>query len=47
MFGGKAGDWYDNCYHQLCDDISNLNETAWVVNTKVSTSNTQYTEGLR
>ncbi len=35
MFGGKAGDWYDPCYHQLCDDISNLNVTAWVVNTKV------------
>lgn len=37
MFGGKAGDWYDPCYHQLCDDIGNLNMTAWVVNTKVST----------
>jgi aminopeptidase Y len=35
MFGGKAGDWYDNCYHQLCDDVSNLNMTAFVVNTKV------------
>lgn len=38
MFGGKAGDWYDPCYHQLCDDISNLNVTAWVVNTKVCAS---------
>jgi aminopeptidase Y len=36
MFGGKAGDWYDPCYHQLCDDIGNLNMTAWVLNTKVS-----------
>lgn len=35
QFGGKAGDWYDNCYHQLCDDLGNLNETAWVVNTKL------------
>jgi aminopeptidase Y len=34
-FGGKAGDWYDPCYHQLCDDTGNVNETAWVVNTKV------------
>lgn len=36
MFGGKAGDWYDPCYHQLCDDVGNVNITAWVVNTKVS-----------
>jgi aminopeptidase Y len=36
VFGGKAGDWYDPCYHQLCDNIGNLNETAFVVNTKVS-----------
>ena len=34
-FGGKAGDWYDPCYHQLCDDVSNVNLTAWEVNTKV------------
>lgn len=24
MFGGKAGEWYDNCYHQLCDDVCAL-----------------------
>jgi aminopeptidase Y len=36
MFGGKAGDWYDPCYHQLCDDVSNMNLTAWELNTKVS-----------
>jgi Zn-dependent M28 family amino/carboxypeptidase len=35
MFGGKAGDWYDPCYHQLCDDVGNVNVTSWVVNTKV------------
>ena len=35
MFGGKKGDWYDPCYHQLCDDVSNLNLTAWEVNAKV------------
>jgi aminopeptidase Y len=34
-FGGKAGDWYDPCYHQLCDDVGNVNVTAWVVNTKL------------
>lgn len=37
MFGGVAGDWYDPCYHQLCDDIDNVNMTAWEVNTKVGT----------
>lgn len=35
MFGGKAGEWYDRCYHQLCDDLTNLNYDAWVMNTKV------------
>ncbi|KAH6677378.1 hypothetical protein B0J14DRAFT_341100 [Halenospora varia] len=35
MFGGKAGDWYDPCYHQLCDDLSNLAMDAFEVNTKV------------
>jgi aminopeptidase Y len=35
MFGGKAGDWFDPCYHQLCDDVSNVNMTAWEINTKV------------
>jgi aminopeptidase Y len=36
MFGGVAGDWYDPCYHQLCDDLNNLNMTAWELNAKVS-----------
>lgn len=35
MYGGKAGDWYDPCYHQLCDDVSNVNMTAWELNSKV------------
>ncbi|KAI1342470.1 Zn-dependent exopeptidase [Xylariaceae sp. FL0016] len=35
MFGGKAGDWFDPCYHQLCDDVGNVNMTAWEVNTKL------------
>ncbi|GAW20196.1 hypothetical protein ANO14919_096930 [Xylariales sp. No.14919] len=35
MFGGKAGDWYDPCYHQLCDDVSNVNATAWLINTQL------------
>lgn len=36
MFGGKAGDWYDPCYHQLCDDTKNVDLEAWEINTKVS-----------
>jgi Zn-dependent M28 family amino/carboxypeptidase len=28
VYGGTAGVAYDHCYHQLCDDISNLNMTA-------------------
>lgn len=35
MFGGKAGEWYDPCYHQLCDDVENVNTTAWLINTQV------------
>jgi aminopeptidase Y len=35
MFGGTEGEWYDHCYHQLCDDVSNLALDAWEVNTKV------------
>lgn len=35
MFGGKAGEWYDHCYHQLCDDLTNLHYGAWELNAKV------------
>ena len=35
-FGGQAGEWYDHCYHQLCDTVENLALDAWVLNTKVS-----------
>lgn len=35
LFGGVAGDWYDPCYHQLCDDTGNVNATAWELNTKL------------
>ncbi|KAM0721302.1 hypothetical protein Q7P37_003590 [Cladosporium fusiforme] len=34
-FGGEAGKWYDPCYHQLCDDVGNVNVTAWEVNTRL------------
>lgn len=35
QFGGVAGEWFDQCYHQLCDDLTNPNYEAWVVNTKL------------
>jgi aminopeptidase Y len=35
-FGGVEGEWYDHCYHQLCDDLSNLNYEAWELNAKVT-----------
>lgn len=38
MFGGEDGVPYDVCYHELCDDLSNLNLAAWEVNTKVGAS---------
>jgi Zn-dependent M28 family amino/carboxypeptidase len=28
VYGGTAGVAYDHCYHQLCDDITNVNHTA-------------------
>lgn len=34
-FGGEAGKWFDPCYHQLCDDLSNPDYEAWVINTKL------------
>ena len=27
-FGGTAGEPYDKCYHQACDDLANVNEAA-------------------
>ncbi|KAL4966366.1 uncharacterized protein BDV14DRAFT_171494 [Aspergillus stella-maris] len=35
MFGGTEGAWYDPCYHQLCDDLGNVNATAWEINSKL------------
>lgn len=39
MFGGIAGEWYDHCYHQLCDGVDNLDLAAWEVTTKVCSFN--------
>lgn len=35
-FGGEDGVPYDVCYHSLCDNLQNVNVTAWEINTKVS-----------
>jgi aminopeptidase Y len=35
MFGGTPGQWYDPCYHQICDTVDNLHFEAWELNTKV------------
>ena len=34
-FGGKVGEWFDPCYHQLCDNLDNPHYGAWVNNTKL------------
>ncbi|KAF3902911.1 hypothetical protein AA313_de0209411 [Arthrobotrys entomopaga] len=34
LFGGKAGQPYDACYHQACDTIKNLNYGAWITGAK-------------
>ncbi|KAL2063935.1 hypothetical protein VTL71DRAFT_4429 [Oculimacula yallundae] len=35
MFGGTAGQWFDPCYHQLCDTVDNVAMEAWELNTKL------------
>jgi Zn-dependent M28 family amino/carboxypeptidase len=35
LFGGTAGVAYDSCYHQACDDMSNLSLEALKVNSNV------------
>lgn len=27
LYGGTAGDAFDACYHQLCDTLTNINDT--------------------
>ncbi|KAK6523313.1 hypothetical protein TWF281_001292 [Arthrobotrys megalospora] len=31
LFGGQAGVDYDSCYHQACDNLRNLNYTAFIM----------------
>lgn len=33
LFGGKAGEAYDACYHKACDDLDNISLEALAVNT--------------
>lgn len=35
MFGGRSGALLDPCYHQSCDDVSNLNQKALRINAGV------------
>ncbi|KAM0323886.1 hypothetical protein ACHAQA_008467 [Verticillium albo-atrum] len=42
QFGGKAGDWYDPCYHQLCDNLDNVDVEAWELNTKLVAHSVAY-----
>jgi aminopeptidase Y len=35
MFGGTAGEWYDQCYHQICDTVDNLAVPAWEFNSRL------------
>lgn len=35
LFGGKAGIAFDPCYHQLCDNTTNLAYDAFLLNTKL------------
>ncbi len=32
LYGGTAGEAYDKCYHQECDNMSNINEEALEIN---------------
>lgn len=32
LFGGTAGEPYDSCYHQACDTIANVDDTALALN---------------
>ncbi|KAF2750143.1 aminopeptidase-like protein Y [Sporormia fimetaria CBS 119925] len=34
LFGGEAGVSLDYCYHEACDDINNLNQEAFLLNSK-------------
>jgi len=29
LYGGTAGDAFDTCYHQLCDDLTNINDKGY------------------
>ncbi|KUJ64508.1 hypothetical protein ACZ90_58185 [Streptomyces albus subsp. albus] len=31
-YGGKAGEMYDHCYHQVCDQLGNINQEALATN---------------
>ncbi|MQA87908.1 MAG: M20/M25/M40 family metallo-hydrolase [Streptosporangiales bacterium] len=41
-YGGEAGVAFDPCYHQACDDLSNVNDTALRQNTQAIAAATVY-----
>ncbi len=51
LFGGKAGEAYDSCYHKACDNLSNLSLDALEFNTHalayMAISLGQSTKGIR
>ncbi|WP_113703647.1 M28 family metallopeptidase [Nonomuraea lactucae] len=48
LFGGTAGVAYDQCYHQACDGIGNINATALDVNADaIADSTARYAFNLR
>ncbi|QBR93257.1 M20/M25/M40 family metallo-hydrolase [Nocardioides euryhalodurans] len=48
LFGGTAGEAYDSCYHQACDDLGNVSRAALKANTAaIMHSVTKYARSTR
>jgi Zn-dependent M28 family amino/carboxypeptidase len=42
LFGGKAGEAYDDCYHKACDTVDNMNTQIFTENTRAVAHLAQY-----
>lgn len=42
LFGGKAGEAYDDCYHKACDTVDNINTQIFTENTRAIAHLAQY-----
>ncbi|MBL0225122.1 MAG: M20/M25/M40 family metallo-hydrolase [Geobacteraceae bacterium] len=42
LFGGTAGEPYDNCYHKACDTVDNMNTQVFTENTQAVAHLAQY-----